>query len=161
MDALGPFHPIIVHTPLALLIFSVAFELIGLATDSEWWRKAAFTLLLIGAAGAVVAMLSGEAAEEIVEHAQNVDPDVIERHGNAGKLTMWIALGAVAARMVAFGMQRGRTPIAGLALILQLAAATMVVVTGLRGGALVYEHGAGVRVDGAHVAPRPPDESPR
>jgi len=162
MDALlAPFHPIIVHTPLALLVFSLAFELVGLATDSEWWRKAAFLLLLIGTVGAVLAVLSGTGAEHIANRTQRIDHDAIEAHQDMGKLTMWIALGAVAARLVAFGMRQGRTLISGLALLLQGAAVVTVVTAGLRGGNLVYQHGAGVKVNGAYVSPRPPGERPQ
>jgi len=44
-----------------------------------------------------------------------------------------------------------RAAVAGLALLLHLAAATTVGIAGYRGGLLVFEHGAGVKVGGTLV----------
>ena len=147
MNALAPFHPAIVHTPIALIIVGAAFELAGRALDREWWRKAAFAMLALGVLGAGLAVLSGRAAEESVED-QGVAKHAIEEHEEIAQLTLWLGLGAVLTRALAGRFGAARAAVAGLALLLHLAAATTVGIAGYRGGLLVFEHGAGVKTGG-------------
>ncbi len=146
MEALAPFHPQIVHTPVALIIFSAAFMLVGRLTDLSWWRKAATALLVIGFLGGVAAFYSGDAASDRAEHA-GVPESAVDPHEDAARTTLWLAGGAL---VLMFAGARVRRPAAGvlsgLGLVLQLAAAVAVGVTGYRGGRLVYEYGANVHV---------------
>lgn len=146
-----PVHPLIVHTPIALLIVSVLFELAGRALDADWARRAAVVMLVIGALGAAAAVVTGLEAGEAAEH-QGVAEQPVDSHEDAGKLTLILAAAAVVARAVATRAGSLRAAVTGAALVLQLAAAVMVGVAGYRGGRLVYEHGAGVSVHGARVA---------
>ena len=150
MEALAPFHPAIVHTPIALIIVGAIFELVGRALDREWWRKAAFAMLIVGVLAAGLAVLSGREAEENVER-QGVAQHAIEEHEEMALLTLWLGLGAVVTRAVAGRLGPVRAAVAGLALLLHLAAAITVGVTGFRGGSLVFEHGAGVKMGGTLV----------
>jgi uncharacterized membrane protein len=150
MEALAPFHPAIVHTPIALIIVGAVFELAGRALDREWWRKAAFAMLVVGVLGAGAAVLSGRAAEEGVEK-QGVSKHAIEEHEEIAQLTLWLGLGAVLTRALAGRFGAARAAVAGLALLLHLAAATTVGIAGYRGGRLVFEHGAGVKMGGTLV----------
>ncbi|MGH7741027.1 MAG: DUF2231 domain-containing protein [Candidatus Eiseniibacteriota bacterium] len=154
-----PIHPVIVHTPIALLIFSALFELAGRALDADWWRRAAFTLLLLGTLGAAAAVITGTRAGDAAEH-QGVAEQPIDSHEDAGKLTLGLAIGAVVVRLLASRAGTLRGVAGGLALALQLAAAIMVGVAGYRGGRLVYEHGAGVSVHGTRVAADHPPATP-
>jgi len=146
-----PLHPIIVHTPIALLICSALFELIGRALDADWWRRGAVALLVLGTIGAGAAVITGDAAGKAAERQGVADPP-LEQHEDAGKLTLAMAAGAVVVRALATRAGSLRGAVAALALVLQLAAAILVGVAGFRGGRLVYEHGAGVRVHGVRVA---------
>lgn len=152
-----PIHPIIVHTPIALLICSVLFELVGRALDADWWRRGAVALLVFGTIGAAAAVITGDAAGDAAER-QGVADQPLEQHEDAGKLTLALAAGAVVVRALATRAGSARGAVTTLALVLQLAAAVMVGITGFRGGRLVYEHGAGVRVHGVHVAS---DQAPK
>lgn len=147
MEALAPFHPAIVHAPIALIIVGAAFELAGRALDREWWRKAAFAMLVVGVLGAALAVLSGRAAEEGVEH-QGIASGATHEHEEVAQLSLWLGVGAVAARALAGRIGALRGVLAGLGLLLHIAAAVAVGIAGYRGGILVFEHGAGVRVDG-------------
>ncbi|MEK7331651.1 MAG: DUF2231 domain-containing protein, partial [Candidatus Eisenbacteria bacterium] len=147
MEALAPFHPAIVHAPIALIIVGAVFELMGRALDSEWWRKAAFAMLIVGVLGAAAAVLSGRAAEEGVER-QGVSEHAIEEHEDVALLALWLGIAAVVTRAVTGRLGAARAAVAGLALLLHLAAATTVGIAGYRGGRRVFEHGAGVKVGG-------------
>src|SRR3989442_13011091 len=115
MDFLAPFHPQIVHTPVALIITGAVFELIGRTIDIAWWRKAAFAMLILGTLGAGLAVLSGEPASERAEKVQGVPEQAGDAHEDFGKLTWWIAAAPALPRLLA-GRRRGaRRPAAGLA----------------------------------------------
>lgn len=147
----GELHPAIVHTPIALIVTSALFELVGRAVDLEWWRKAAMAMLVVGVLGAGAAVLSGKAAETPAAEQQGVPHEPIERHERAAFFTLGLGVAAVAARLAA----GGRPAIGLLALVLHLAAAAAVGITSYRGGELVYRHGAGVRVQGQLIESGP------
>jgi len=139
-----PLHPVIVHTPIALIVFSLLFDLVGRFTDVDWWRKAAFAMLVIGVLGAGAAVLSGNAAEEAAEQ-QGVPEEAIEAHEAAGIITLWLGVAAVLARWLAARPGPARGAISLLALVAHLLTAGAVGLAGFRGGKLVYDHGAGVK----------------
>lgn len=152
MDALGQFHPQIVHTPVALLIFSAFFAVAGRLFDRQWVRKASVLLLVFGFLGSFAAMRSGFAAHEVPEDEQGISEHAIDEHAEKGQWTFYLAGGALAAVIVAGRLSGGAAAaVSGLALVLQVAAAVMVGFAGHEGGKLVFEHGANVRVDGQLV----------
>lgn len=148
MDFLGPFHTQLVHFPIALIIVSLLFDVVGRATDSAWWRKASLALLVFAVIGGAVAVLSGEPASEVAENRQGIPESTVERHEDMGKIAAWLAAGALAARLVENSVGSARVLVGGLALLLQLAAAVTVGIAGHRGGMLVQQHGAGVAING-------------
>jgi hypothetical protein len=75
-------------------------------------------------------------------------------------ITLWLGLAAVAGRAVAGRTGAARPVVSGLALALHLATAVTVGVAAHRGGALVFEHGAKVHVNGRPVVtPTPKGEA--
>jgi len=152
LSFLGPFHPQIVHTPVALLIFSAFFALAARLFDRDWLRKTAVLLLVIGFVGAWFAVESGGPAHRVPEHEQGVPEEEIDEHADLGKLTRNLAGGAILA--IALGTRFTGTIASALSvvgLLLQLAAAVAVGLAGYEGGKLVYDHGANVKVDGQLV----------
>lgn len=154
MEFLAPYHPVIVHAPVALIITAAVFELVGRAADLEWWRKAAFALLVIGVLGAGIAVLSGKEAGELAEK-QGVPEEAVDAHEDIAVLTWWLGLAAVVTRALASRVAAARSFLPGIALLLQLAVAVTVGVAAYRGGRLVYEHGAAVRIHGHLARPGP------
>src|SRR5262245_31126396 len=157
MQILGPFHPQIVHFPIVLIICSVVFDLVGRATDSTWWRKASMAMLVVGVAAGVLAILTGEFVGDRAEELQKLPEATVDGHGDVAKLAIWIAGGALLARLVEAGLGATRSLVSVLAVLLQLASAVTIGVAAHRGGMLVYRHAAGVTVDGkliraAHTA---------
>lgn len=149
---LGPFHPQIVHTPVALLIFSAIFGLVALFYDRDWLKKTSVLLLVIGFLGAWLAVQSGGPAHRVPEHEQGVPEDAIHKHSDTGKRAMNLAGGALVALAIATRFTgRMKNVLAGLALVLQIGAAMAVGFAGYLGGKLTYEHGANVKVDGELV----------
>lgn len=152
LSFLGPFHPHIVHTPIALLIFSALFAIFARLFDRDWLRKASVLMLVIGFVGAFLAEQSGKPAHRVPERKQGVPEEAIDAHADAAGYVTRLAGGALVALAVASRVKGGAANVlAGFALLLQIGAAVMVGVTGYRGGKLVFEHGANVSVDGTLV----------
>ena len=152
LSFLGPFHPQIVHTPIALLVFSAVFALAARLFDRDWLRKTSVLLLVVGFVGAWFAVQSGGPAHRVPEHEQGVPEEAIHRHEEAGERVLPLAAGAIVA--IALAARLGGAAAAffsGLGLALQVAAAVMVGIAGFHGGKLTYEHGANVRVEGRLV----------
>jgi uncharacterized membrane protein len=151
-DFLGPFHPQIVHTPVALLIFSAFFSILGHVMDRDWLKKTAVLLLVFGLVGSFLAEQSGKPAHRVPEREQGVPEDAIHEHSDAAEWVTRTAAGALVALGIATRLKGGaRTAVTGLALLLQVMAAVAVGRTALLGGKLTYDHGANVRVDGQLV----------
>ena len=155
MEFLAPFHPQITHGPIVLIIVAFLFEIAGRMLDRDWWRKAAFAMLVLGVVSAYLAVQSGEGASEAAEK-QGVPEQTVDAHGDLGKLALWFGLGAVVARALAGRMGPVRGAVAGLGLALHLVAAVTVGIAAHRGGQLIFEHGAGVRVHGRLLQVGPP-----
>jgi uncharacterized membrane protein len=136
-------HPIFVHFSIALLSISTALLIIGKFTPQKYlWRNAAFTVskwnLLIGATISIITVLAGWYAYNTVNHDE---PSHIAMTSH-----MKWALGTFSLFVVVAiwsFIQRKRE--AGFLLVgFQLFATFMLLVTGFKGGELVYRHGLGV-----------------
>ena len=149
---LGPYHPQIVHTPIVLLIFSAFFGILARLMERDWLRKMSVTLLVFGFLGAFLAVQSGKPAHRVPEHDQGVPERLIDDHEMKGEWTMYLSLGALLLAGIASRLKGGlQSAISLVALLAQILAAVCVGVTAKLGGALVYEHGAHVQVDGRLV----------
>jgi uncharacterized membrane protein len=154
MEMLAPYHPQLVHAPVALIIVSLVFDVIGRALDRAWWRKAAFAMLVVGALGAGGAVLSGLPSGEHAEK-QGVPEEAVDAHEEAALLALWLGVGAVLVRAVAVRYPK----LSIIALVVHLSAAISVGVAAHRGGLLVFDHAAAVRVNGVPVLKGHPAES--
>lgn len=149
---LGPFHPQIVHIPIALLVSSALFAIAGRVLDRDWLRKSSVLMLAIGFLGAWLAIQSGKPAHRVPEHDQGVPEEAIHRHSDTADRVLWLSGGALVALGIATRLQGSvKGVVSGLALVFQVLAAGAVVATGYLGGKLTYDHGANVRVDGQLV----------
>lgn len=139
-----PLHPMFVHFPIALLSASVVFDLAAEKWKPEKLRIASLYTLLLGLAGALVAVITGVMAEESVEQsgAPKQVLDVLEMHEGLGFTTFWIFAGLLGVRAVMslnWIKERRR-----IVLALGLAGVAVLFVASYFGGSLVYEFGVGV-----------------
>ncbi len=73
-------HLLITHLPIFGSILGGLVLAHGLWTKSNQTNIAAYNLFIISAIGAIIAYLTGEAAEETVENIQGVVEDTIKTH---------------------------------------------------------------------------------
>lgn len=142
-----PFHPKIVHIPMAL---AVLMPLISGGLLLAWWRQwlpsrawlVALGLQAVLVLSSVVAMRSGEGDEEQVEKV--VSGKIIHEHEEAAEVFTWAAAGIFAVMIGAAvtASKRPGLPLAAVAAVGTLGVAWLGYRTGQAGGELVYQHGA-------------------
>ena len=131
MALVGRLHPLLLHFPIALLLFAALAELLSLAARSPEWHLVAVANVRAGAALAVATAGAGWllATSRMVE----VSP-TLEWHRWLGLMA---ALAAVAAALATIGIgdRPRRRPVYLIAL---LSAAALVAVAGHFGAVLVW-----------------------
>lgn len=80
-------HPLVVHFPVALLLFAAVFVLLAAIVPKRgWWFSVSALLLLIGGTvGATVSVSTGEAARDVVEDGEDAMWDVLQEHEDMTK----------------------------------------------------------------------------
>ncbi len=82
-------HPMIIHFPIVLLILAVLLDLTGLLlSKSDWIRKSAFLLYILGTIAAVIAFITGNAASDSIEIPANAF-SAINEHADWAETTLW------------------------------------------------------------------------
>lgn len=91
------FHLIVNHFPIILPLVGILILLTGIIARSEVVKRIAYMLFVLGAVTAMMAMASGEEAEEVVESISGISEKYIERHEEAAELfaVLTYVLGAV------------------------------------------------------------------
>jgi uncharacterized membrane protein len=145
-------HPIVVHFPIALFITGLVIDVIGHLFQKETAKKIGLVLVILGAVGALAAMVTGNFAEEQVEDKlSRAGEHILDRHEDLGKLTAYLLLIVAAIRaLIATGWLNRWRFVAGAALAIYLIVGLIglgtLTVTGYYGGELVYRYGAGVQL---------------
>lgn len=162
-------HPVLIHLPLGALPLAGVFVLAAAIAKGSWSRAfavSALVLLLIGAGGAMLAVLSGEAAAELVEGTVPQAEAVLERHEELAELARTVFAGlAVVYVGVAFAasvmLKKGKRAIAAglhLAFLVVLAPGLLLLMNAAhQGGRLVHEFGihAPIAQYSGTASPRP------
>jgi uncharacterized membrane protein len=144
MPSLAASHPIIVHFAIALLIAGAGFRWLSLTGRIPFASPAATSLLLVGTAGAFLAVQSGTAAHGPVERIPGV-AEAVMRHESWGKdaqnAFLVVALAELAVLVLA---RRGRQRLALIAsAVLCLPAVFCLYEAAEHGGDLVYSYAGG------------------
>ena len=158
MQALPPIpswtelHPLVIHFPIALLLVAPLFIVAGIIVNPQKGRPfliAALVLMLLGTAGAFLAIATGEAAGEVAERTPAVNA-VLERHEDLAEMTRieFTVLTLLFAAILFLPRLLKREPSGVTARILALAfvlfysaGAVILVNTAHNGGRLVHELG--------------------
>lgn len=121
-------HFIIIHVPIAMLIFSFLFDLAAKLAKKKEWHAAGMLCLIVGTLGAIAAVLTGP----------EVRNPGVPMHEMYGKLTMGLAIILTLVRLII--QIRKRSEIGGNAAYLaaSLVAVLLVGYTGHLGGKMVH-----------------------
>lgn len=85
-------HLIVNHIPVLLLLFSIPVLVWGLIRQNKEFIKLSLIGFIVVGIMAVVAVQTGESAEEVVEEIPTVSHDMIEAHEEAGEVAQWLAI---------------------------------------------------------------------
>lgn len=151
-----PLHPAVVHFPIALLLVGALLSL--LAVIFRHWALPTALILVLGAAGAIVAVETGERAEHDAGKIVGQAHDLLELHEHAAERTRNLAI--VTSLIAVVGLFATKIPLlrrilAGITAVGALITAYQVVQTGHYGGQIVYKHAVGVKVSPSPSA-KPP-----
>ena len=113
-------HLMLNHLPVMGALFSLLLLAWSLIRRSAEIQKLALAVALLAGLSSVPAYLTGEPAEEVIEHMAGVDKAYIEEHESMGKFALWcgVALGVVAGVALAAGVKNPRWLSAGAAITL-------------------------------------------
>ena len=131
-------HPMLVHFPIALVVFGFIAESASLYFKKEaWLTKSGFYLLIIGALSAIVALLTGVF---FTTEMSGTAGDIKDTH----ELFAWITLGTlIVTSIFRFGLKmkdKENGTLKWIAFALYGMAAVFVSITGYYGGTLVYDY---------------------
>jgi uncharacterized membrane protein len=131
-------HLVLNHIPVLGVIFGLALLAVGVLRRNETLLRAGWVTLVVVGLSAVPVYLSGEGAEEIVEHEPGVSHDTIEAHEEIATVS---AVGAGALGLVSLaGLLLSRRPpgapswLRVLSLLLALVLSGLMGLTAYRGG---------------------------
>lgn len=143
----SPLHPAVVHFPIVLILAGAALAV--LSVFIRCWHLPALVaaILVAGAAGAVVATVTGSQEEEVVGELSGAAETILEEHEWWGETTRNLAIVSAILAVSAAATMNFRFAGRGMSIVTAfaaLAAAYTVAETGHYGGQLVYRHGVGI-----------------
>lgn len=147
MEILAHLHPPIVHFAVALTISGILLDAAAFFLKKEEPRSAALYTFVLGALAMAAALVTGENAADLAEHATpaafETAHDLFEIHEELGEVLVWIALALAGLRIfLRFKPQLLKLWI--IFLVLGGLYAGMVGYQGKIGGVLVYQYGLNV-----------------
>ncbi len=137
-----PLHPFFTHFPIALLVVGLAFEVIGLLRKQSLFGEMSFWMLLGGAAGAVLAVVTGGWEEDKLTMSENLH-EAVEQHETIGFVVAWIIAALFVWKLLrrAYMKENETRVFVGAYTV----AVLLMLYGGWLGGKLVYDFGAGVK----------------
>jgi uncharacterized membrane protein len=121
-------HLLLNHIPVVGILIGFVVFALGVWRRNDSWTRLALGLFAAVALVAIATMLTGESAEQVVEHLPGVSESLIESHEDAAKLAAIGAYVLGAISMAALGWARGR-PLSRALTVMLLP--VMLLVTGL------------------------------
>ncbi len=132
------FHPMLVHFPIALVVFGFMAELAGLYFKKEvCLSKIGFYLLIFGFLAAIAAWLTGTIFTSEMAGAAG---EIRETHELFAWITLGTLLAAAAIRIFIQSKNEENTKLKWIAFVLYGLAAISVSITGFFGGTLVFNY---------------------
>lgn len=135
-------HLVMNHLPILGVPFGIALLSAGVLRHSRELKQAALATFALAALFAVPVYLSGEPAEEAVEHRPGVSKSLLERHEDLALVSLIsvsllgiVSLGA----LVGFRGREAPGAVLAVILVLSLASAGSLALTGAAGGGIRHD----------------------
>ena len=142
-------HPPLTGFPFVLLVLLAGVEFFRVGLRRPGLDRTAELLLVVLAIAAPLTFLTGYLAASQADQSFKIDPEVIERHRAIGRLLIIslvpMVLAAYLRRAAMLRTGRHSAVLNSIYLSLLFVSLALAILTGYRGGGLVFEYGAGVR----------------
>jgi uncharacterized membrane protein len=102
-------HLVLNHLPVFGILFGFVVLALGVWRRNDSWTRLALGVLVVVGITAALAMMTGEGAEEAVEHLPGVSEAIIHEHEEAAELTALITYALGAGALVSLWVFRRRT----------------------------------------------------
>jgi uncharacterized membrane protein len=134
-------HAMLNDLPIALLVTAVFFDIMAVASRRLVLRQVSFAVLMVGAVGAIAAVISGLQAEDHIAHGEAVH-QVMETHERFALISLGI-FGVLAVWRLIRERRMGSLE-RNITVIASVVGVGVLFATGMYGGRLVFEHAAGI-----------------
>lgn len=101
-------HLVLNHLPVVGILFGFVVLALGVWRRNESWTRLALGVLVVVGITAALATMTGEGAEEAVEHLPGVSESIIHEHEEAAELTALITYVLGAGALVSLWVFRRR-----------------------------------------------------
>jgi uncharacterized membrane protein len=133
-------HPMIVHFPIAIIIFGFIVELVShIFRKDIWLRKVSLYFMIMGALSSIAAVLSGGLFNDESKFRGAIVL-VKEQHQLFGNITMILIIAACLFRLYLVFDDREDSWLKWIVAFIYLLAVAAVCLTGLYGGTMVYNY---------------------
>lgn len=85
-------HLVLVHIPIVMVPLGASLISLGQLKNWESLRQTSMSILVIAGLAAIAAFLTGDGAEEIVEHLPGISEALIEAHEEAAEVSLWLCI---------------------------------------------------------------------
>ncbi|MEO0202694.1 MAG: DUF2231 domain-containing protein [candidate division WOR-3 bacterium] len=147
MEFLAKLHPFVVHFAISFVITGVLLDIFGLLLRRKSLENAGFWLIFLSIFAVWIAYFTGHQAEEIAEETLKITQgkSILEQHEKFGNiLPYFVSFLAIIRVIHHFKLMN---ILAFLYIVLGTISTGLILYTGRLGGILVYEYGAGVKLN--------------
>lgn len=131
-------HLLLNHVSILGSLFSIVILFIGIYFKSEILKRTAYSGLVIAALVAIPVFLTGEDAEESVEHLSGVQKSTIHEHEEAAEFSIWMMelAGAISLLVLTLSIRSAKQNriLILLLILISVIAAASISYTGYLGG---------------------------
>lgn len=135
-------HLMVNHIPVLATLFSIPLLVWGMLTKQQAIKKVALVGFILAGLTVIVAVQSGESAEEIVESMPGVSEQVIHDHEEAAELAQWLTIilgiGGIGGFFLLSGKPKYAQQIMVVILLYSLIVGGMLVYTANLGGKIMH-----------------------
>ncbi|OGU66353.1 MAG: hypothetical protein A2499_18975 [Stygiobacter sp. RIFOXYC12_FULL_38_8] len=150
MEFLVNMHPVIIHFPIAFFVAYFLLEVAALVTKKDSLCKMAAIFLGAGVIFALIAVLTGNQAHEVLKPVLRMKPsyikEAIENHEQFATITLWFFFAMLVLRVYLLIKKNLSPNWRFVFFVLALLGMFFVYQTGILGGKLVYDFGVGTKL---------------
>ncbi|MDA0379079.1 MAG: hypothetical protein O2899_06265, partial [Bacteroidetes bacterium] len=139
-------HPLVIHFPIALLFTAALVDTLGILwRRSDFLRRGAFSLYLLGTIAVAAAWFTGTKAADSVFLATDANA-LLTEHADLGELMLYVFGGYALVRLLTFTLNlEERAGVRAIVWLIGLGGVGLTWYTAEHGAELVFRHGAGVQ----------------